>query len=87
MDRLVAVAGLWDCPCHAAHSLPWMLGVVYVMSAVLGIAMLGVCAFCATAAGRNHLSPWWLGSYGALILGFMLLAQTTVPAAAFASTH
>jgi len=63
-----------------------MLVAAYVVSAVLGIVFLGLSALCFSAAGRNHLSAWWLGCYGSLILGFMLLAQTTVPITAAAST-
>ncbi len=69
------------------HSLPGMLSAVYIMSAVLGVLMLGIAGFCSSNAGRNHLSPWWIGTYASLITGFVLLAQTTGPLAAAAASH
>jgi hypothetical protein len=57
----------------------------YLISAVLGIVLLAVAWGCASAAGKNHLSPWWLGAYGSLITAFALLAQTTAPLAAAAA--
>lgn len=45
-----------------------------IFSAVFGLLLLGIAYVCAQAAGRNHLSPWWLGSYGSLLAGFAVLA-------------
>jgi hypothetical protein len=69
------------------NSLPEMLPQVYVASAVLGMLMLAMAAFCTANAGRNHLSPWWIGTYVSLLTGFALLAQTTGPIAAVAASH
>jgi hypothetical protein len=44
---------------------------------VLGFFMLGMAALCTSAASRNHLSPWYIGTYASLLTGFALLAQTT----------
>jgi hypothetical protein len=49
-----------------------------VFSAVFGLLLLAVSGLCASVADRNHLSAWWLGSYGALIAGFMVLAVPMV---------
>jgi ABC-type dipeptide/oligopeptide/nickel transport system permease subunit len=43
-------------------------------SAVFGLVLLGTAFVCAKAAGRDHLSPWWLGSYSSLLAGFVVLA-------------
>lgn len=54
-----------------------MPGVVYVGSSVLGVVMLGLSGFCTSNAGRNHLSPWWLGTYATLVTAFVLVAAQT----------
>ena len=59
----------------------------YVVAAVLGVALLGISAMCASAAGRNHLSPWWFGCYASLIGGLVLITETTAPMAAAAAGH
>ncbi len=78
---------MWGAALRAVPSLPTMLPQVYVASAVLGVLMLGMAAFCTANAGRNHLSPWWLGTYASLFTGFALLAQTTGPVVAAAAGH
>lgn len=59
--------------------------VLYVAFSVLGIGMLGLAGFCSSNAGRDHLSPWWLGTYASLLTAFALLASTTSPAAVAAA--
>ncbi|HEY4869630.1 MAG TPA: hypothetical protein VII79_06440 [Candidatus Dormibacteraeota bacterium] len=56
-----------------------MHAAAYVIASVLGAVLLGIAGLCATAAGRNHLSPWWIPSYVSLIAAFALVAETTVP--------
>lgn len=51
-----------------------MLTATHIFAAVFGLLLLAVAWVCGTAAGRNHLSPWWLGSWGALLAGFAVLA-------------
>ena len=51
----------------------------YLVASVLGAALLGVSGLCAVAAGRNHLSPWWIPAYASLLAAFALIAETTVP--------
>ena len=53
----------------------------YVVAAVLGVVLLGVAGLCATAAGRNHLSPWWIPSYASLLVAFALIAESTASVA------
>lgn len=56
---------------------------VYIVSAIMGAVLLGVAGLCAVAAGRNHLSPWWVPAYVSLLTAFALIAETTVPGFAF----
>jgi len=64
-----------------------VLGFVYVVSAVLGVLLLGVAGFCSANAGHNHLSAWHVGTYASLLTAFALLAQTAPLAAAAAAAH
>ena len=51
----------------------------YLAAAVFSITLLGIAAGCAGAAGRNHLSPWWVPAYASLLGGFVLVAIGTAP--------
>jgi hypothetical protein len=46
---------------------------LYVLAAEAGLVLMALAWVCRARAGDNHLSPWWLGSYGSLVAGFLLL--------------
>ncbi len=52
---------------------------LYVVTSVASAGLLGVAGLCAVAAGRDHLSPWWLPAYASLLTAFALIAESTVP--------
>ena len=47
------------------------------MASVLSIGLLGLSALCSSAAGRDHLSPWWVPAYASLFTSFALVALST----------
>ena len=60
-------------------ALPTVRFAAYLIASILGAVLLGLAGLCAVAAGRNHLSPWWVPAYASLLTAFALIAETTVP--------
>jgi len=68
-------------PSKASQSRPYGAAVrfaAYLVASIMGAVLLGIAGLCATAAGRNHLSPWWIPAYVSLLTAFALIAETTV---------
>lgn len=65
---------MWGGRCPPRIDTAGMATFAAVFSAVFGVFLLGVAYVCAKAAGRDHLSAWWLGSYSSLLAGFVVLA-------------
>ena len=82
-DPSQGVAGSWSRHLglvdSAALALRSVRFATYLVASIMGAVLLGIAGLCAVAAGRNHLSPWWVPAYVSLLTAFALIAETTAP--------